>query len=255
MERKKIKKVNEKKVKLLNELKELEKKYNTILIASTKSLPDKQLQQIKKDMREKAIIKVIKKKIMFMAFEDKNLEKLKDFIEENSVIIFSNEDPFDLSIELSEKKNPVKAKVGQIAEEDIYAEAGPTDLVPGPVISELNSLKIKFVIEDGKISIKERSLIVKKNEIITEEKAGLMSKLDIKPFYVGLKPIAAYYKKENKIYNNLNFSRKDIIEKLITNKSKSLTLSIKINYICKENIKYLLAKAKSHFDILNKLIK
>jgi ribosomal protein L10 len=251
----KIRKVNEKKVKLLDELKNLEKKYNTILIASIKNLPDRQFQAIKKEMRSKTIIKVAKKKMALMALENKDLEELKRYIQENIILVFSDEDPFELSIELGEKKNAVKAKAGQIAEEDIYAEPGPTDLVPGPAISELNSAKIKFAIEDGKISIKEKSIIVKKGDIITEEKSGIMSKLDIRPFYVGLVPIAAYDKKENKVYGNVKVDKKEIIENLKIQNAKSIALAIKLACFCKDTIAYLLAKAKSHNDALAKLIK
>jgi len=249
------KKVNEKKVKLLVELKDLEKKYDTLLIASIKNLPDRQFQAIKKEMREKAVIKVAKKKLALMALENKDLENLKKFIQENVILIFSNEDPFELSMTLGEKRNAVKAKAGQIAEENIYAEPGPTDLVPGPAISELNSAKIKFAIEDGKISIKERSTIAKKGDIITEEKAGIMSKLDIRPFYVGLVPIAAYDKKSNKVYENIRVDRKEILENLRISSGKAVAIAIKIGYTCKDTISFLLAKAKSYNDALAKLIK
>ena len=250
-----IKKVSEKKVRLLSELKDLEKKYDTLLIASIKNLPDKQFQAIKKEIRDNAVVKVAKKKMALMALENKNLEKLKKFIQENVVLIFSNEDPFELSAILTEKRNAVKAKAGQIAEEDIYAEAGPTDLVPGPAISELNVAKIKFAIEDGKITIKERSLIVKKGDIITEEKVGIMSKLDIRPFYVGLVPIAAYDKKTNKVYENIRVDKKEILENLKIQNKKAIGFAITLGYICKDTISYLLVKAKLHNDALAKLIK
>jgi large subunit ribosomal protein L10 len=206
-------------------------------------------------MREKAVVKVAKKKLALMALENKDLENLKKFIQENVILIFSNEDPFELSIMLGEKRNAVKARTGQIAEDNIYAEPGPTDLVPGPAISELNAVKIKFTIEDGKIAIKEKSIIVKKGDIITEEKAGIMSKLDIRPFYVGLVPIAAYDKKSNKVYENIKVDRKEIIENLKIQNAKSVALAVKIAYTCKDTISFLLAKAKSYNDALAKLIK
>jgi large subunit ribosomal protein L10 len=249
------KKISERKVKFLAELKDLEKKYNTILIASIKNLPDRQFQAIKKEMRGKAEIKVAKRKMALMALENNDLEGLKKFILENTKLIFSDEDPFQLSMTLGEKRNAVKAKTGQIADEDIWAEAGPTDLVPGPAISELNAAKIKFAIEDGKIAIKIKSLIVKKGDVITEEKSGIMSKLDIKPFYVGLVPIAAYDKRENKVYNNVKIDRKETLEGLKIQGGKAVAFAIKIGYACKDTISFLLAKAKSQNDALAKLIK
>lgn len=126
--------VSEEKKKTVKELTELIKKKRTILIASIKSIPSSQFQEITKKLREKAIVKVPKKNLIFRALEssdDKNLEKIREQIKENVAVLFSDIDCFELAAELVKNKTPAKAKAGQEAPEDIEIPAGPTELIPG----------------------------------------------------------------------------------------------------------------------------
>jgi len=97
---------------------------------------------------------------------------------------------------LEESKSPAKAKPGQEAPEDIEIPEGPTDLIPGPAISELGALGIQIQIEKGKIHIKEAKVIAKQGAKISQGAADLMGKLDIKPFSVGFIPLCSFDTKE-----------------------------------------------------------
>ncbi len=232
------------------------KNKNTFMISSIKSLPSKQFQDIRKKLRNEAEIKVVKKRILQIAIdgsEIKKLEKLKQYIQENSAVMSSDLGTFELAGILSENKNPVKAKAGQIAEEDVYIEKGPTDLVPGPAISELGNLGIKVAVEEGKIAIKEGKTIVKQGEEISEDAAVVMAKLDIKPFEVGLEPIAAYDQKDDKVYTDIKINKKQAIKNIQTAGAKALGLAQKIVYYCKETIPYLIKKAVIHGKIIDSL--
>jgi large subunit ribosomal protein L10 len=238
--------------KLINNI----KNKNTFMISSIKSLPSKQFQDIRKKLRDKAYIKVVKKRILQIAIDScevKELQDLKQYVQENSAVISSDLGTFELAAILAENKNPVKAKAGQTTEEDIYIEKGPTDLVPGPAISELGNLGIKVAVEEGKIAIKEGKTIVKQGQKINDDAAVVMAKLDIKPFEVGLEPIAAYDKKDNKIYTDIKINKKQTIKNIKTSAAKALGLAQKIVYYCKETIPYLISKAAIHEKIINSL--
>jgi len=134
--------VSEEKMNTVRELSELIKNKKTILIASIKNLPASQFQEIGKKLRGKAIIKVPKKNLIFRVLDSSEkdvIKKLKEHIKENVAILFSDLDCFELASELIKNKSPAKAKVGQEAPEDIEVQEGPTDLVPGPAISELGA--------------------------------------------------------------------------------------------------------------------
>jgi len=249
--------IPESKKKSVEELKNLIKSKKTILVTSIKNIPTSQFQEIGKKLRGKAVVKVPKKSILFRAIDESKLEKLKELeqkIEESFAVLFSDVESFELAYELDKSKRPAKAKPDQISPEDIYVEAGPTDLVPGAAISELGAFGIQIQIEKGKIHIKEPRLIAKKDERITQAVADIMSKLDIKPFTVGLKPIAAYDVKENKIFLEININKEEALKELVECEKKAIGFALKIEYFCEQTIKLLIGKASSQEKILNRII-
>jgi len=249
--------VNEDKVKIVEELSNLLKNKKTVLIASIKNLPASQFQNIGKSLRGRAIVKVPKKNLILRAIdESKNeeIKKIKDYIKENTAILFSDLESFELAAELSENKSPVKAKTGQEAPEDIKVEAGPTDLLPGPAITELGSLGIQIQIEKGKITIKESKVIVKKNEKISENASNIMNKLDIKPFSVGFIPLVALDNENGKLYLEIKIDKKETIKELKDSFARALSFAIEINYSSGDTIKFLISKANSHGKVIENLM-
>jgi len=202
--------IPKKKLRAVEELIDLFKNKKTILIASIKNIPASQFQEITKKLRGKAIVKVLKKNIIIRvidSIEKGTVKRLKEQIKEDIAFLFSDMDAFELSAYLAENKRPAKAKAGQEAPEDIVIDAGPTDLPPGPAISELGALGLKTTIEDGKINIKEKKTIVKKGEKISENAVGIMNKLDIKPFSIGFEPLVAYDTQEEKLYLEIKIDK------------------------------------------------
>ena len=250
------KNISEKKVKAVSELENFIKTKKTILISSIKGIPASQYQEIVKGLRLKAVVRVPKKSIILRALNsvsDESIEGLKNSIKESSAILFSDIDSFELAAELVDKKTPAKAKAGQEAPEDIEIHPGPTDLVPGPAISELGALGIQIQIEKGKIHIKESKIIVKKGEKISRNAADIMGKLDIKPFLIGFEPVAAFDLKEGKIYLNINIDRGDTLENLKSALGKSLAFSVEIGYFSEDNIKFVIGRAFSSAKAINNL--
>lgn len=247
--------VPEYKKKIVGDLAELIKNKKTILIASIKNIPASQFQEIVKRLKGKAIIKVLKKNLIFRALDSSGNEavkKLKEQIKESVAILFSDLDCFELASELAKNKSPAKAKAGQEAPEDIKIEAGPTDLVPGPAISELGALGIQIQIEKGKIHIKEPKVIVKAGKKISQAAAEIMGKLDIKPFSIGLITLSAFDTKEGKLYLNIQINKEETIEKLKSAYSKSFGFAVEIGYPSRDTIKFLIGKACLHGKALEK---
>ena len=250
--------VSEAKIKTVKELDNLIKSKRTILIASVKNLPSAKFQEISKKLRGKAVIKVPKKNLMFKSLDssgNETLKELKGQIKDSVAILFSDMDAFELSMELVKSKSATKAKVGQEAVEDIEVQPGPTDLIPGPAISELGALGIQIQIDKGKINIKDAKVIVKKGEKISAGAADVMSKLDIKPFSVGFIPLCAFDSKENKIYLGIKIDRDETLKELKAAYSKTLAFAVEIGYTVPETIKFILGKAGMNERAISKLIK
>ena len=186
--------------------------------------------------------------------DDEEIQKLKEQIKNSVAILFSDLDCFELSMELLKNKSPSKAKPGQEAPEDIEIQEGPTDLLPGPAISELGSVGIQIQIEKGKIHIKESRVIVKKGEKISQNASDVMNKLDIKPFSIGFIPLSAFDTKERKLYLEIKINPEETLDELKTSFGKALAFSVEIGYVCEDTIKFLISKAGIHEKVLDNLI-
>ena len=251
-------KVSEIKIKTVEELENLIKNKRTILISSIKNIPASQLQEIVKKLRGKAIVKVPKKNLIFRVLDnskqlDKEIEKLRGKINESFAILFSDLDSFELAGELVRNQSPAKAKTGQITDKDLEIPEGPTELIPGPAVSELSALGIKIQIEKGKITIKEPKIIVKKGEKISQGAAEILNKLDIKPFKVGFIPICSFDTKEKIFYSEIKIDKEGAIEQLKTAYSRALPFAVEIGYSTKDTIKFLISRAGMHEKALEKL--
>ena len=250
--------IPESKKKIVAELIDLIKNKKTILIASIKNLPASQFQEIGKKLRGKAIIKVPKKNLIFRAIDSsgKDIVKgLEEQIKDSVAILFSDLDCFDLAGELIKNKSPAKAKAGQEAPEDIEVQAGPTELVPGPAISELGAVGIQIQIEKGKINIKESKVIAKQGEKISSAAAEIMSKLDIKPFSIGFVPLCAFDNQEGRLYLDIKIDKEGTLEELKSAFGKGLSFAVEIGYVCEDTIKLLIGKASRYEKALENLSK
>jgi ribosomal protein L10 len=249
--------VPEGKKKVVEELSELIKNSKTILIASIKGLPASQFQEIGKKLRGKAIVKVPKKNLIFRTLDNsgnEEIKKLKEQIKDSVAILFSDLDCFDLAAELLKKKSPAKAKAGQEAPEDIEIPAGPTELVPGPAISELGAVGIQIQIENGKITIKEPKVVAKQGEKISAAAADIMGKLDIKPFSIGFIPLSAFDTKENKLYLDIKIDPEGTVEELKNAFGKALPFAVEIGYTCADTISFMIKKAGAQEQKLKRVI-
>jgi large subunit ribosomal protein L10 len=248
--------VSKEKKETVKELADLISKKRTILIASIKNIPASQFQEITKKLRGKAIVKVPKKNLIIRALEsskDEHVKQIEEQVKENVAVLFSDIDCFELAGELVRNKTPAKAKAGQEAPEDIEIPAGPTELVPGPAISELGALGIQIQIDKGKISIKEPKVLVKKGQKISSGAADIMNKLDIKPFSISLVPLAGYDSHEKKLYLDIKIDREKTVAELKKAFGKALPFAVSIGYISKDTITFLIQKAARQEMAIEKL--
>jgi len=244
------------KEKAVKALAEKIKNSKTLMVVSIKGLPSRQFQSIKKSIREHANVQVAKKNIMTKAIKaigDKSILDLEKDIQENSAFVTSDLEGYELAGILAQKKTPAAAKAGQESPVEIEVKAGPTDLVPGPAISELGSVGLKIAVEEGKLSIKEDKVIVNEGQTIDANTASILQKLNILPFSVGLEPVALYDVKTGKIYRDIKIDSEEAAENLRSASGKALGFAQKIVYYCKETIGYLLGKANAEGDKLESL--
>lgn len=257
MESNREKEIPEYKIHLVKELADKIKKHKTTLIASTKKLPSSQFHEIKKNLRGKAEVKVARRSAVMRAIDmvgRAGIENLKSVVNADVALFFSNIDAFELSGLLSDNQSPAKAKTGDIAPEDIKVEPGPTDLIPGPAISELGSVGLKVAVEGGKLAIKQPAVIAKAGEVIKPNVASVMAKLNILPMKVGFEPLGAYDYGEDKVYVGIKINKPETLNDLRVAIGKARGFAINMTYVCKDTISSLVGKAGMQEKAISKLI-
>jgi len=247
--------VSEKKKRVVNEVgKEIEK-YSVIGILDMFKLPSSQLHEIREALRGEAKIRMVKKRLMNMILERSSLKgvgRLNDFLQGEPAFLLSNTDPFRLARKIEKSKSSAPAKPGDIAPKDILIKAGPTSLSAGPVIGELQRVKIPAGVEGEKITIKQDTTIAKEGEAISKEVADILSKLAVRPMEIGLNMVAAW--EDGLVYKKDVLFRdpQEYVEELRQAYSGAFNLSLNIGYVTAENVELLLSMAGAEARALAK---
>ncbi|MBI4210346.1 MAG: 50S ribosomal protein L10 [Candidatus Diapherotrites archaeon] len=174
------------------ELKQLASKHNVIAVADITYFPAALFQQIRKKLHGRAVVRVSKTKVIRKALAESGRDKsIADFAKSNCAVIFTGMNPFELFGFLKKNKGKVPAKVGAIAGEDISIPAGDTGLPPGPALSDLKAAGLKVAVQGATIAIMEDKVVTKAGQAVTAPVAGTLAKLNIMPFKVGMKLVAA----------------------------------------------------------------
>lgn len=218
----------------------------TVFISSIKGLPASQFQQIKSKLRGKADVLVAKKSLVKLAFEKSGkapLKELEQKVGADVALMFSNLDAFELAGILIDRQSPAKAKVGDELPADIEVEEGPTELVPGPAISELGAVGLKVAVEGGKLAIKQKATIGKKGDKVDDKLSNVMGKLNILPMKVGFLPVAAYDSESDSVYLEITIDKKGTLEALREAIGKSFGFAVNVGYFSEQTVKYFIAKA------------
>ena len=247
--------VSDKKKNLVKKLAELLSK-RTIMVVSIKNMPSSQFQEIRKKLRGMAEIRVAKKNLVDFALEHANNPQLKELakhVEGNAAILFSDMDAFELSAFLNDNKSPAKAKAGQVSDQEIKIEAGPTELLPGPAITELSAVGLKVKVENGKLAIVNSHILIKVGETINDAKVGILSKLNITPFKIGLEPVAAYL--DGKVYVGVKVDRQGTLDSFKSQFARACAFAVSLNYPSKETMPFMIGKAGLHEKAVSALIK
>jgi len=181
-----------KKVRAVNELISLLLKYKTVLFADFSAISSPQLQQLRLKLRNLAVLKVAKNKIIKIAFKkvvnnEKIMYEIEKILTGNTLLLFTNENPFSIYFILEKNKVPRYAKPNDIALNEIIIPAGNTGLTPGPILSKFGACKIPTKVQEGAVWITKDTVVARKGDIISADLADILKKLNIKPIYTGIR--------------------------------------------------------------------
>jgi len=231
----------------VEEIKKMLEEYKALGLANLQKVRAAQLQEMKKKLRDTADVHVIKNTIMRRAVaecKDKpGLEKVESLLNGPNIFLFTNLNPFKLSLLLEKGRVKTTAKAGDIAAMDVIVPVGNTGLPPGPIISQLGSVGLPTRIEAGSVWVNRDTLVARKGDVIDAKLASVLSKLGIKPVEVGLVLKAVYDEgllfTDEQLHLDLDGFRKNIVEAW----SNALSLSVDAGYPTPDSISLMLQTA------------
>ncbi|MFH1391073.1 MAG: 50S ribosomal protein L10 [Candidatus Diapherotrites archaeon] len=232
------------KEKQLSELKQLASSYPVVAVADVNMYPAALFQQVRKKLKKNSVVKVSKTKIIKQALSEvKDTNILVDDAKENCALIFTEMNPFELYAFLKKNKGRISAKVGAIAEEDISIPAGDTGIPPGPALTDLKSAGLKVAIQGPTISIMQAKVVTKAGEPVNAAVAGTLSKLNIKPFKVGLKIISVL--EQGQVYKAdvLDIDIDEVFGNFVNAHKKAFNLAVNTEIFTSETTELLISKA------------
>ncbi len=178
----------------IENIKELIQSHSIFGMVGIEGIFAAQIQKMRRDLKDVAVLKVSRNTLIERALSElgENIPEMKNHIDSQTALVFTNESPFKLYKLLESTKTPSPIKGGAIAPSDIIVQKGPTSFPPGPILGEFQSAGIPAAIEAGKVSIKEKKVVCKEGEAVPQKLATMLAKLEIYPLIVGLDLRAVY---------------------------------------------------------------
>ena len=235
------------KVKDVEELVEMISKSRVVGVVGVREIPADNLQQMRGSLRGNVEIRMVRNTIARRALEASapEIRPLADFIEDQTALIFSNDNPFKLSSLLEKGKQPMPIKAGARAPKDIVIEAGETAFSPGPMVGKLQAAGIPAAIKGGKVVINQKITLAKEGEVVSAKTADILKTMEIFPRNVGLELRAAYE-------GGLVFKAKDLsidvetqISELLAASAKAFGFAVEIGYATQKTVGPMLQKAQT----------
>jgi len=169
------------------------------LIVHVDHVASKQMQDIRMELRGKAIVLMGKNTMIRKAlsigheqFPDAGLDKLRAAMLGNVGFIFATNCTLDdIRETLKNHRKPAAAKSGQVSMVDMELPSGPTGMDPSQT-AFFQALNIGTKIVKGQIELISSFAILKDGEKVTPSAAILLNKLSVKPFEYGMEVQQVY---------------------------------------------------------------
>ena len=221
-------------------------------VVNIEGIPAFQMQQMRAKLRGTANLVVSRNTFFEKAIEEAErdgIDNLKEYISGQVALISTDLNPFKLFNRMENTKTKAPASGGEIAPEKIKVEEGDTPFKPGPIVGDLQKVGIPAAIQGGKVVINKDKVVVKKGEIISQDLARMLTRLEIYPIIVGLDLKTAF--EDGMIFDKetLDIDPQEFVDDITVGASSAFSLSINVGYPTKENINTLISKV--HNDALS----
>ena len=235
------------KKKEVEDIKNLIKSYPLFGMAGISGIPAKQLQKMRRNLKDIAVLKVARNTFIRRALEEsgEDARKMNEYIDVQTLLVFTEQNPFKLYKLLEQTKTPAPIKAGAVAPNDITVVKGPTGFPPGPILGEMQSAGIPAAIENGKVSIRETKVVAKEGEVVSQKLATMLTRLEIYPMLVGLDLRAVFEAGSIFKPDVLAIDESKYFSDFLQAAKQAFNLSINVAYPTSTTITALISKAVS----------
>jgi len=206
--------------------------HKSFLIVNVTNVGSNQMQKIRIALRGKATLlmgknSVIRKVIKELSEKNPKFNVVTPYLTGTIGLVFTNQSLMEVRKTIQEHKVPAAARVGVLAPADCKIPPGPTGLDPGQT-AFFQALNIATKIVKGAIEIITEVHLIKEGEKVTPSMVSLLSKLNIKPFFYGMKVETVY--EDGSIYDAsvLDFTQDDLLKHFFKGVNQMACISLAI---------------------------
>ena len=231
----------------IEEIKSSLTSYSSVGLVGVRGIPSNQLQLMRKNLRGLAEIRICRNSLLYRALDESSddIKQISEYVDDQTALLFSNENPFKLYRVLQEGKTSAPIKGGAVASKDIVVEGGPTAFPPGPIVGELQNVGIPAAIEGGKVVVRATKTVAKEGDVVDAKLASLLTRLEIFPVELGLDLRAVF--ENGMIFESKSLAIDDAkyLGDITSAVQQAFNLSVNAAYPTQSNIATLLSKAAS----------
>ncbi|MEA3325640.1 MAG: 50S ribosomal protein L10 [Euryarchaeota archaeon] len=235
------------KVDEIESIKQLVSKYSVVGVAGIRDIPAKQLQEMRRNMKDVVKIRIYRNNLIHRALDESNsdLSPMGSSVGDQTALVFTDLNPFKLFQLLKSSKTEAPIRAGAIAPADITVAEGPTSFAPGPIVGDLQNAGIPARIDKGKVMIRETKVVAHKGEAVSHALSEMLSRLEIYPMTVGFDLRSVYDDGTILEADALDIDEAKYATDIATATTGAFNLAIAIAYPTPATVSTLLAKAAS----------
>lgn len=187
---------SQRKVDYFEKVRNLFREYNKIFVVNVDNVASTQMHQIRSSLRGQAVIlmgknTMVRKAMKEVLAENSKLEAIIPCIRGNIGLVFTNGDLKAVRDIMTANRVQASAKIGLVAQSDIYVPAGNTGIDPNKT-SFFQALGISTKVVKGAIEIMSDVLLIKTGKKVGPSEAALLNMLNLAPFTFGLTVLEVY---------------------------------------------------------------
>ena len=234
---------------------ELLGKYNRILLVLIDNVGAFSIQKIRQTLRGRCVVLFGKNTLIRKTIRDyvekcteagntdsARIEGLLPYLRGNVGLLFTNEDLNSIKEVVESFSQKAPAKVGAIAPNDVWVEAGPTGMEPTQT-QFLQALNIASKIVKGQVEIINRVHVVKAGEKVGNSEAALLDRLKIEPFEYRAKVTTVYDSGFCYPASLLSLGASDVLQVFAKGVQRLACISLEIGFPTLASVPHLIGNA------------